>query len=300
MTEIHPISDRHAPDPAFRGYLEGEVIAAHRAGRTLRRLRWAAMIVVSIGIGTTASIASAQVRERAQRDSILQAAQSDAMMASMNLNLARMQLDAAKKQFDIGVSSRDAMRAAETYLRVKEAETARAALVIEEVKATALPPRDELNAPLVGGKDFVTSRLQLQLMVAQTQLEEAEAARAEAARRVRAGVVAKTAELDADLEVRKAMGALSVLMARQSGRADFLERHLSIEEIDRKVERASVTADLQVAQLALSLAAERVSLIRKQKDVGMVGEMELLRAELEVRERQIEVQRLSARLAALR
>src|SRR4051812_8861423 len=70
-------TDMHRPTAEFRDYLEGEVTREYRRRRTFRRLRAAAVIIVSAGIGMTATLASAQVRESSAKDSLLAAARAD-------------------------------------------------------------------------------------------------------------------------------------------------------------------------------------------------------------------------------
>src|SRR5688500_7516131 len=76
---------------------------------------------------------------------------------------------------------------------------ARAQLNSEEIEASSQPPRDDLNAPLVGGRDFVTERIRLDLANAQHWLVVAERALATADRRVRVGAVSDLARAEAQL-----------------------------------------------------------------------------------------------------
>ena len=63
----------------------------------------------------------------------------------------------------------------------------RARYNIEEITATSQPPRDELSAPLVGGRDFVKDRIMLDLAAAQERLTTAEKVYSETERRARVG-----------------------------------------------------------------------------------------------------------------
>ena len=63
-------------------------------------------------------------------------------------------------------------------------------------------------------------------------------------------------------------------------------------------QRSSLRA--QLAESELAAAQDRLSELRRGADVGMVGELEVKRAEVALLERQIELQRLRREVDALR
>lgn len=292
----HSATDMHQPSETFRDYLEGEVTRTYRRGRTLRRLRSVAVVLVSIGIGTTATLASAQVREGAQRSALLEAARADAMLASIRLTLAQATLAQEQQQVAVGARMSGSLGAAELQLKELEALMGRIALNIEEIEATSLPPRNELNAPLVNGKDFVTKRLELQLMVAQKQLESAEQMREEIARRIRVGATTELEIAEPELALARARRDFAVMAERIGARREFLGKGTSMQQLTRRLERAELMQEMDVAQRTMKLAQERVALLERRKQVGAIGELEILRAQVELKEREIEVQQLARRL----
>lgn len=112
---------------------------------------------------------------------------ADMALAATRLELAQAQHTDVTNKIKVGVLAASALSAAQAELRTMEAAAMRARLNVEEIKATAIPPRDDLNAPLVGGRDFVSQRIQLDLAVAQGRLTATEKALAEADRRERVG-----------------------------------------------------------------------------------------------------------------
>lgn len=57
--------------------------------------------------------------------------------------------------------------------------------------------------------------------------------------------------------------------------------------------------ELRYAEAALDLAAQRASQIDRQKQLGVAGDMDVLKARLEMMARQQDIARLRERLAAL-
>jgi hypothetical protein len=298
ITDIN--SRQHTPTNEFRDFLESEVVREYRRNRTFRRLRAAAVIVVSVGIGMTTTLASAQVRENAQRDSLLEAAKADALMAALRHNLAKFQLVEAQTQVSVGARSSSAVSEAEVQLTESEYEVARAALNIREIEATGMPIRDDLNAPLVRGEDFVKARLDGQAMLADRRLRAAERRRDEVARRVSVGAAAQTQLGEADLAVVRARGELLSLAERIKARAAFLQKRTPIEELTRQIERTEVQQQIVIAQQALRNSQATLALLERQRAVGANNEIDVLRGRLDVAERELELRRLSERLQRLR
>ena len=205
----------HQPTREFRDYLEGEITREFRSHRSFARLRVTAILLGTLAAGTTAGLASAQIRQGAQRDSLLETANSELYVAALRLELARSLAAEAASKHKVGAAGLDKVAQAEAELRKVEAIAARAKLNVDEIKASALPPRDDLNAPLVGTRDFVTERLQLDLFVAQQRLTSAEQGAGEVERQVRAGAVDQSALLESMLEVTRARAALGTLAERR-------------------------------------------------------------------------------------
>lgn len=297
MTSDIAHGDLHRPTDAFREFLDGEVRRTFRRDRSRIGMRLAAVVIVSMALGLTGGLASAQVRESSQRESILDAARADAMLVQVRLELARAQLAESRRAVAAGAASKESAAVAEQQVKEREAQLGRVAANIDEITATAKPPRDELNAPIVNGRDFVKERIQLQLMTAQQQLQSAEAAQVEAARRVRAGASSTAASMEAQLDVARATREMVVLAGRLSLRKEFLEKATPVEQLARRLEETELRQDAVVAQQALELARVRAALVEKSRAAGAVGDLEVMRAQLEMKEREIELQRLMRRAA---
>ena len=286
----------HRPTPEFRDYLEGELSRVYRRNRTFRRYRGVAIVFAWLAIGMSAGLASAQIREGAQRDSLLEAANADLALVSMRLELARAQLADVTAKVNVGVLGAVSSAAARSELRRMEAAAMRAKLNVDEIRATAQSPRDDLNAPLVNGRDFVTERLQLDLFTAQQGMTAAEEALAEVRRRIRVGAETELAGLDADLEVVRSRAALGVLAERRRLRTLYVEQGTPADELARRMQQSQVRFDAMVAQEAVRVARARLSHVTKQRAIGMASELDQLRAELLVKERETELMLLGRQL----
>ena len=291
--------DMHRPTAEFRDFLEGEVIREYRRRRTFRRLRAAAVIIASVGLGMSATLASAQVRESSAKDSLLAAAQADAALVSMRLNLARLELEEERKQVNVG--ARPAGRLpSEGIVKYLEASAAVVALNMAEIEKTAQSPRDELNAPLVSGRDFVKERMQIELMLAQDRLTLAEQKLEDATRRVRVGAASELESADYETSVIGRRGEMAVLAEKLKARQEFLDKGTDVRELTRRIERTEVQQTLQVAQRELANARARKDLVEQRQKVGAATKLEVLQADVNVVLQEMELQKLARRLKELK
>jgi hypothetical protein len=296
--------DTYRPTQEFRDHLEWEVTRAvrrarHGDQRSRRRGRWlraAAVVLVSVAIGTTAGLASAQIRDSERRDSLLQAANADASLAALRLQLARERLADVNRKLQAGAVGAASLADATSEVRSMEAQAMRARFNVEEIRATAQAPRDDLNAPLVAGHDFVKDRIQLELMSAQQRLTAAEQAQAESQRRVRVGAETELSGLEAGVDLARARAAMALLAERLNLRREFLEKGTPVDRLLQRFEQAQLRQDATVAQQTLNIAHERLTLIEKQRAAGVTDDLAVLKARVEVKEREIELQQILLRL----
>jgi len=291
--------DMHRPTADFRDFLEGEVIREYRRRRTFRRLRAAAVIIVSAGIGMSATLASAQVREASVKDSLLSALQADAMIAKLRLDLLRAQVAEEQKLVNVGARAAGDVPSLEA-LRELEAAVTRIRLNMAEVEASGRSPRDELNAPLVSGRDFVRERLEVGAMIAQVRLAAAERALEEAARRVRVGAASPLESADREATVARLRGEVAVVAERLKARADYLGEGTDVHELTVRIERTEVQQAVLAAQSSVRNAQARLDLVQRQQKAGAATDLDVLKAQVEVKMQELELQKLLKRLQSIR
>jgi hypothetical protein len=292
--------DMHRPAADFRDYLEGAVVGEYRRRRRFRRLRAAAVVVVSIGIGMTTTLASAQVRQNAQKDSLREAAKAGAIYATVRYNLALAQLAEQQKKVAAGTSLASSVADAELEVAKAENEVAQIILNTRELEITGMPPRDDLNAPLVKGEDFVMERLKRQMTLVNRLVQDAERSRDDVARRVAVGVATDLDATDKEIAVMRARGNLLVLSERLKARTEFLEKGTPVAELARRIDLLDVQQQIQVAQRELANAQARSSLVERRQNVGAATKMEALEAQMNVELQKMQLQKLSLRLNQLR
>lgn len=303
---MNPIASHH-PTPEFRAHLEWQIeTALRRESRlaepvTTRPRRWVAPLALAaaLAIGGIAGVASERVQDAQERDRLIERVQSELELAQLRLDLARGEYEQTRGRFEIGVADRERLEAAERRMREMEAAVERLRLDIEEIRATSAPPRTELDAPLVGQRDFVRERLALELAQAQRALVGAERAVEEARRRIEIGTRPPAALLQAQTELTRARAEMQRLRGMLDLRQRAVQGELKAEELFRTVQRMTLTLQLERGQQELQLARARVEELRRLVDVGLAAPLDFKRAEVELLEREVELKRLRDELEKL-
>jgi hypothetical protein len=296
----------HTPRTEFRNALERDVVRAFQremeAGPAFRpRRRHRAVLLLTLGLllGAGTGFATAQVRDMQSRNELLEVATASLRLAEVRVSLAQTQLERARKMHDAGVLSRREMLRVEAELQDLVSKRDAIALEMEEVRISSSPARDELWAPLVGGRDFVRDRLRLQALATERRLRSIEAEMVELERAVATGAVDALVAQDAKMRVMAAQRELEAFARRESLRREFLEKNLSPEAVARSLQLIDATSAIQTAQQQMELAGMRLQLSRDRMRIGAASELEVKRAEVDLLELELRLQSLKRQLEAL-
>jgi outer membrane protein TolC len=295
-------TESHVPREEFRARLEQEVVRAFRREsrfdggvRTFdpRRVRGLLILLAGLVLGFGTEFARGQVQTARERDQLIEVATANRQLAATRVALAEAALTRARSGFATGLISRESLLSAETDVLLLQQQIARIDLEIAEIRVSAAPPRDELWAPLVGGRDFVSERLRIEAAATQQSLSRAEQQLKDVERRQRVGTVGPGDVSSAASDVREAQRLMKLLAKRLDLRRRFLEEHLDGELIARELKRHEVATEIERTTANLQLARERAARANERMRVGTASELDVKRAELEALE-------LSVALAQLR
>jgi hypothetical protein len=304
---MNPQVDAHEPTPEFRAHLEWQIetslrresrFAAPVTGRA-RQLGGALVVIAALAMGGIAGIAAGQVQDARKRDQLMETARSEQALAQLRLELAQANYARARSQFEVGAVGRETVLDAEQQVQAMQIAVSRVHLDLDEIQATSAAPRDDLDAPLVGRRDFVKERLALELQTAQQALTAAEQNATQAVQRVNVGVAPQAAQLQAEAEVATARFRLQQLMANLSLRQRYLKGEIQADALATAARESELKLQLARAQLEISMSRTRLEQLRRQVEVGQAGELDLKRSEVQLMERQLELKQIQQELDAL-
>jgi hypothetical protein len=214
--------------------------------------------------------------------------------------VVREEYDEAARRADVGMLSRASLAAVENELRNVEFRARAIQLNIEEIRATAAAPRDDIAAPPVNGRDFVKERMQLEAAGAQRTMKLAEERLQEVARRRSIGAEGELAQQEAEVQVVQARSLLALLAGKLALRARVVESSVAAEQAERQLRQLELEQALMTSQRRAMFATARLAAVRDAMARGAAPRAEFLRAELDVLELSEQIRRIEAQLRAVK
>lgn len=301
MTATDP---RHTPRNEFVAALEQEIVRAWRADapaiplhatppRGRDRWRIAAAMVLGLLVGAGSQLAMAQVQGSRTRTELERAIEVEREAMQVRLQLVQQEHQRVRDAFNAGVVSEQSLLEAAAMQREMAVAMARFDLNLAEVRTSNAAPRDELWAPLVNGRDFVKERLELDAQLAQQRLQNAEAHLEMVQRRARVGAESTGALIEAETRVAEATRNFQMRALQVQMRGTALAERLAPAEVTRRLQRREAEVELNYAGKMLATRNRRLDLAREGSSVGLVTELDLKRAEIDVLEWEMVVRRLT-------
>jgi hypothetical protein len=297
----------HEPTPEFLAHLEWQIETALRRETRLNaptssrlwRFRSVLVAVAALLVGAVAGMAPGFAQESRERDQLLETAKVEQSLANMRLDLAHADYDGARRRVDAGTADRETLLAAEEQVRTMETRVAHIQLDIDEIRATSAAPRNELDAPLVGTRDFVKERLTLDLQAAERALTASEQELARQEKRWDIGMISQPTLLQAQTDVADARSRIELVKGTLDLRQRALRGEIKSVDLGRARRRLELTLEANRLDGDLTLAHAQVEEARRRLGAGQGADVDLKRAELHVAERQLALQHVQQELRAL-
>jgi hypothetical protein len=295
----------HEPTPEFTRFLEWQVTTAVRRQTRfaepprpayVKYFGMAALVVVSILIGAGGVTAAGRIQTNEQTRTLLSQQAGEVLLAQIQVSIAEKAVEMVKRQTEVGAASQDDLAMAQRILLQATVDLKRASLNSEEIGASGKPAQDGLAAPLVGRRDFVTERLQLDQQISAAAVRYATEKQKTMKTRFEVG-------LAGELEVAEAQSKLTraIIEARETNslidmRRQFLAGKIKPAEITHARLMSATYAQLSIAESDLVVATKRFAVLEKRAAVGTATEVEVLKAKLEMLSKQNDVAQLKARI----
>jgi outer membrane protein TolC len=303
----------HEPNSEFVDRLEAqigrEVRQRNRVAHAPSWTQWSrlktsvvvtGLMLVSMAVGAGAVVAAYEVQGNELRGQLTSSYQQRADLARQRLDLATSQLALDESRVAKGLASNADLMDVRLKVAQAQAELQSIQLQIEEVRATGREPRDEVSAPLVAGRDFVIERLRVSMSVPEKALDAEQTRLRETERRVSIGV-GDAGELDtARLHVLEVQAALETVRKKIDIRQKFLAGGADAIETDLRVLEAEAEQRRQTLPPKLDLARKEVDRIGRKVQIGVAGQIELSKAQLQLLQLQMELTKADLELAMVR
>jgi hypothetical protein len=298
----------HEPTPEFARFLEWQVTSAVRRQTRfaeppkpayLKHLGIAALVVVSILAGAGGVTAASRIQANEQTKVLLAQQAGEVLLAQMQVDAAKKAADLAKRQTEVGTAPQEAYAAADRDLRLAMLALKKASLGTEEVGASGKTVQDDLSAPLVKGRDFVTERLRIDQESAGITVAAASARLKATKTRYEVGLVGEVELADAQAQRTRASAEARLAETLVDLRRQVLEGKIKAADMVHLRLISATYSQLSVAEGDLAAATQRYKLAEARAQVGTTSEVDVLKARIEMLTLQKDIEQLKARIKAL-
>lgn len=264
--------DMHEPDPRFVDSLEGQLgrelrrnsRSATRSG--IRALKMAGLMIGSVTLGAAAMGAAQQIQNSWRRELLEARLEVQLQMAQQRLNAQREGLETTRQQVELGVRNELDLVHFELQIAQSETDLHLRVLDLDEVQQSGREPLDDLSAPRVDGRDFVSERLRLRMDLASRHLDVVMREAGRTRDQVTLGIIGEQEAEARDLATREAELQLDALRRQLDLRSEFLDSDLSAVEAELKT--LEVEARNRVVLLDQQLRFVRGELDRYQAAIA--------------------------------
>ncbi len=303
------MTETHEPTPEFVSRLEWQVRSTlsrrDRFSMPTRRptqqiMKMAALILISVFCGAAGVATADQIQESRTRAMLLQQIDLELQLTGAQLQMVRTRLADVEKLFETGLIDEETLKVTMNEVRMVELRYARFQLDREEISLTSCEPQQKVTASLVGGRDFVTERLDLDLAEASGILTLAETKSATLRRQVEKGLLSATSNTLRlwEVKVRETQQQVHYRKILHDLRARFLDGELTAEEAEYEARLAEAESNLD--NLALEVARENLIRVEELFKQGAIRESEVYEAQLEVLRREVRMQHYMLMIENLR
>ena len=299
------MNETHQPREEFVSNLEWQIRTSLSRGdrfsepvstRPGGKMKIAVLILASALMGAGGVVVKDEVQDRRAQEALLRETEVRLRMAELQLEMVRTQEDEIEGLFETGLVDEEALVQVRGQVRRAELELMRLFLDREEIQASGERPRNDLSAPLVGKRDFVTERLVLQQEIASDQMSQVEAHMARYREMAAVGAIGSEDITNLNLSYQEAETHLENLHLQLAYRQRFLSGEASGAELERALRIAEAQNEMNLRQVALDGAVRRLQALEERAGSGVVGEPEVRRARLEIMRMEMELDLIRLRL----
>jgi hypothetical protein len=278
------------PDSQFLDKLEWQLSSEFRRMSRLKPAagkiavpRWVVAFSLAAGVlltGVAATKAADSIKGAWRKRIEIARLETDLKLKRAVLEFKKESASKAEKQASLGLIPED------EYLALK-LETERSALDLEgsgldleEVKASGETPRNELYAPLVGGRDFVSDRMMIERRVLELDLGLRRERLGRIKQRVDLGAAPRDELDDVLASIAFQESGIGDIEKRLALRKRFLAGTITAEEVEIEDRVTAVEGDLRQAQWTVDSVKKRLESLQAKAAVGMISDTEVQRAQL--------------------
>ncbi len=280
------MSKIYEPDSQYLERLEWQLSSEYRRANRLKSSpgkvaisRRMVAISLAVGIlmtGVAATKAADYIKDSWRKKIEIARVETEVELKKVHLESIREMASEVKLRVENGLIREDEYHAMRIAVENAELDFQRSMLNLEEVKMSGDIPRNELYAPLVGGRDFVSERLEMEKKAIELNLEHLRIQ----SKRLNQLVERNLARVDETTQIQAAIADLKMMIDKIQERLDlrtrFLAREITTQEVEIADRMTGAERDLQLARSKVDSLQEQMERLKALEVQGTVSHREVM------------------------
>lgn len=281
------MSNIYAPDGRYLERLEWQLSSEYRRANLLKPAsgkiavpRWMAATCLAVGIlmtGVAVIKAADYIKDSWRKKIEIARVETEVELKKIHLESIREIASQMKSRVADGLIREDEYKLIDLAVKNAELDLQRSLSNLDEVKTSGQVPRNELYAPLVDGRDFVSERLEMERKAAELDLGQLRIQQERLSRLLEQNLV----RADELVPIQTSIAGRKMMMDKIQRKLDLRARFLSGEITAQKAE---IEDRMTEAERNLRLAQSRMESLKKELERlealearGKISHMEVTR-----------------------
>jgi len=279
------MNEIYEPDNQFLERLEWQLSSEYRRASRLkpssrkiaipRRIVAAACMVGILMTGVAVIKAADYIQDSWRKKIEIARAETEIKLRKAHLESARELESRAEMRFSNGLIREEEFRMIQIAVKRAELDLKKSLLNLDEVKVSGEVPRNELYAPLVGGRDFVSERLKIEIEMIELDSEQFESRVKRYKQLVEKGLARgdELSQIQAEIASRKVM--IDKIQERLDLRKRFVDGEVTAQEVEIRDRMTVAERNLNLAQSKVDSLKERLKRLKSLESERMINPMEI-------------------------
>lgn len=283
------MSEIYEPDNQFLERLEWQLSSEYRRASRLkssagkiavpRRLVASACMVGVLMTGVAVIKAADYIKDSWRKKIEIARVETEVELKKVHLESIREMASEVKMRVANGLIREDEYKLINLAAENAELDFQRSLLNLDEVKMSGEIPRNELSAPLVGGRDFVSERLEMEKKAVELDLEQLRIHLGRFNQLVEQNLVRgdEMDQIQAEIANRKMM--IDKIQKRLDLRVRFLTGEIAAKEVEIEDRITVAERNLQLAQSRVESLKEQLERLADLEAQGKISHMEVMQVQ---------------------
>jgi len=280
------MSKNYEPNSQFLERLEWQLSSEYRRTNRLKPPsgkiavpRSMVAVTLAVGLlmtGVAVTKAADYIKDSWKKKIEIARVETEAELKKVHLESIREMASDVKTRVSNGLIREDEYQAMKLAVENAELDLKRSLLNLEEVKMSGDIPRNELYAPLVGGRDFVSERLIIEKMEVELVMEQLGIHLERIKQLVEQSMVRgdEMNQIQMELANRKVM--IDKIQQRLDLRARFLAGEIAAQEVEIQERMSGAERNLHLAQSKVDALNEQLKRLKTLEVQGEISHMEVV------------------------